>query len=168
MKTLLKFSVLVMILTIFTAASCEKPSIPEGDDTFSCYINGKLFVPKGCSTCVPYNNGLNFILTNYDQDLIIRGSSNNKIIFIYLKNYFDENSFTTNQSNGNLNYPYNTPETSAIVIINDEKYLSNNNSGNVIFTIKTESDIKGTFEFTLYNENNPNDKIYVTNGRFDN
>ena len=55
----------------------------------------------------------------------------------------------------------------AIVLKNGVKYLSKQGSGSVIFTVVTDTDSKGTFEFDVYNENNSNDNLHITNDQFD-
>ena len=54
----------------------------------------------------------------------------------------------------------------AIIKINNKTYLSKDNSGSVTFTKVSDTNVEGTFEFTLYNENDDSDTIRVTNGKF--
>lgn len=53
----------------------------------------------------------------------------------------------------------------ATVKLHNKRYLSKKNSGSVTFTDLSASPT-GTFEFTLYNENDESDIIKVTRGRF--
>ena len=85
---------------------------------------------------------------------------------IYIKNFIDENEFSLKNSNGVINYPFNNPETSSVLIYNDKKYLSKMNSGKLVLTEASDTNLEGTFEFTLYNENDDSDTIRITNGKF--
>jgi len=150
---------------LFTTSSCEKQNIEEGDHTFSCYIDGQLFVPDGCETCVPYNDGLHFLI--YDNFFSLTTYNKNHDTFYFnimnwnlgKNNLSDSNGLISPDDPRNINH--------ALIIKNGIKYLSKQGSGQVTFTVKTDTDVKGTFEFNLYNENNLNDVIHVTNGKFD-
>ena len=170
MKKLLNFLILGIVLALFTNASCTGPDppIPTGNHTFSCRINGKLFLPNGSTdlSTAPFNDGLFFYRYNQDNDFApIAYNSPTKVNF-YIKN-FTLGTFSLDDSNGNIEYPYSDPIKQATVFYNGKKYLSKQGSGSVTFTIVTGTDSKGTFEFTLYNENNSNDVLHITNGQFD-
>ena len=160
------------ILTILTISSCEKNDKLEFvEDTFSCYINGELFVPKGNTNLIstsPGNDGLSFMKFNSDLDLVIQVKNEKSKMVIYIKNFIDENEFSLENSNGVINYPFNNPETSSVLIYNDKKYLSKMNSGKLLLTEASDTNLEGTFEFTLYNENDDSDTIRITNGKFNN
>lgn len=174
MKKLLKFLILGLVLALFTNASCTEPDppIPTGDHTFSCRINGKLFLPQaigGWSTSPSSSDdGLSYYVTP-DHFNIQTGNYEYSMFYINITNW-KLGTFTLIDSNGYVG-PQNGDARDinhVIVIKNGVKFLSKLGSGSVTFTLVTATDSKGTFEFTLYNENNSNDVLHITNGQFDN
>lgn len=151
------------------SVSCNKTDdevVPTGDHTFSCYINGEFFVPKGSITSSPYHDGLSFL--KYDFfNATAKNSVKNAIVYFTIKDWA-EGTFNLTTSNGLFQPSDPNDINHAIVGINGIKYLSKENSGTVTFTTVTETDVKGNFEFTLYNENDESDIIHITNGKFDN
>ncbi|MCF6307976.1 MAG: hypothetical protein L3J09_08475 [Flavobacteriaceae bacterium] len=166
MKTLMQYIKYSFILFLCTSVSCNKNDdivIPTGDHTFSCYINGEFFVPKGNINSVPYDDGLSF--SRYELYFYAKAKDFKKFTVFFNLTELDLNTYSLSSSSGSfLDYTV----SHAIVRINGVKYLSKENSGTVTFTKVTETDVKGTFEFTLYNENDESDVIQVTNGNFDN
>ena len=159
------------LLLLLTSVSCEKNnSIETGDHSFSCYINGKLFVPKGSTNLIstgPYDDGLSFMKYNDELDLAIEVDNSENRIVIYIKDFISNNDeFVLKTSNGVIYYPFNNPKTSTVLMLNNKKYLSKIGSGTVLFTEVSNTNIEGTFEFTLYNENDETDIVRVTNGKF--
>jgi len=140
--------------------------VPTGDHTFSCYINGDFFVPKGSITSMPYNDGLSFLRYEFFA-ATAKNQTKNAIVYFTITDW-KEGTFNLTESNGL--FPPSDPNNinHAIVGINGIKYLSKENSGIVTFTTVTETVVKGTFEFTLFNENDDSDVIHITNGNFDN
>jgi len=168
MKTVKNLFFFILIILLFNNASCEKPIIepPTGDNTFYCYINGELFVPKSCVSCVPFYQG--YSMLEYDNYFTSRAYDQKKYTVYFTIINWEVGTFNLQDSNGLMAPEDHNDINHAIIIKNGIKYLSKQGSGIVNFTVKTETDIKGTFEFTLYNEDNPNDMIQVTNGHFDN
>ncbi len=164
MKTFKIFLLYSFLMLFLTNGSCKKPDIPTGDHTFSCFIDGKLFVPKGNSSFSdgPFNDGLSFLR----YDTFFSGSAKDfkeYTVFFNIKD-FATGTFNLKASNGSF---YDNSYSHAIVRHNNVYYLSKENSGSVTFS-EAADNVVGTFEFTLYNENNENDIIRVTNGNFDN
>ena len=85
------------------------------------------------------------------------------IQFINIKD-IDLNVINLNESDGSF---YNYDINHAIIRKNGVLYLSKENSGTITFTESSSDNVKGTFEFTLYNENDESDTIHVTDGHFD-
>ena len=173
MKKLLHCLILGLILALLTNASCTEPEppIPTGDHTLSCRINGELFLPQGNGggwSTLPAGDGLNF--NKYSNNLSYSVSASNlKKYRVHFGIYkFKVGTFTLTDSDG-LFFPTGTGEINhAIVLKNGIKYLSKQGSGTVTFIESSDANRRGTFEFTVYNENNSNDVLRITNGQFDN
>ena len=70
LKKILFFSSLFLLLT---SVSCEKQAIEIGGDSFSCYIDGELFVPKAASfsfSTSPLSEKL-VLLTHLNDHLVV-------------------------------------------------------------------------------------------------
>jgi len=169
MKLIKYYIIYSLLFLLFTSVSCNKPDdevIPTGDHTLSCFINGDFFVPKGSITSMPYDDGLT--LNRQESHFKALAKDFTKYLVYFTIKDWEEDTFNLTISNGL--FPPSDPNdiNHAIVRINGIKYLSKENSGTVTFTTVTETDVKGTFEFTLYNENDESDIIHITNGKFDN
>jgi len=163
MKTL-NYSLLIFILALISCNNDEQ-ELPTGNHSFYCYIDGELFVPKGntnIASTSPANDGLNIL--NYDDSFNINANDYRKYTIMFNIANWAEGTFSLSECDGNF---YNYSINHAIVRINGVTYLSKENSGTITFTENTQNNVKGTFEFTLYNENNDSDVIHVTNGHFD-
>lgn len=165
-KNIVKYSFFILL---FTSASCnnsDEQELPTGDRSFYCYIDGELFVPKGNPniSTTPSTDGLRISIT--DEFYQIEAKDYSKYtVFINIKDVDSSvNEIDLADSSGSF---YTTNINHAIVRKNGVKYLSKDNSGTIIFTENTEDNVKGTFQFTLYNENDESDTIQVTNGHFD-
>jgi hypothetical protein len=67
-KRVLFFSSFFLLIT---SSSCETNDIETRDESFSCYINGRLFVPKDSTNLTstsPNNDGV-FNFSEYNGDL---------------------------------------------------------------------------------------------------
>ena len=162
MKTLLKITSYLFVVLIFSTSSCRK--LPHGDHSFYCYIDGELFVPKGDPnfTTSPYDDGLTFYVSKEYFRMRARDFSK----FFLIINIVNWDIGTHYLSQSNSYYDYSTNH--ARVRVNQTWYVSKPNSGKVTFTeASLDGNIKGTFEFTLYNENDESDVIHVTGGHFD-
>ncbi len=174
MKKTIYYLALISILLLSTASSCtddEPTEIPTGDHTFSCYIDGELFVPYQEIDWNP-GGGDSDGLSIYIYDNFFAAYARYfETTTVYLNigaewgvgtfNLADSNGWITEDSH-EINH--------AIVINNGIKYLSKEGSGSITVTesyYPESGGVKGTFEFTLYNENDDTDTIHVTNGKFD-
>ena len=174
MKTInriLFFSGLAML--VFVGNSCEFDDIDPNDYRFSCFIDGKFFVPEDGRHGEPdFSNLLNTKPSGSTEGLTIskqRGyirvkarNSSGDYVFFWIVDYeigenLLEKSYGRGQGSDAFNY--------ATAKQNIKRYLSKKNSGSVTFTDLSASPT-GTFEFTLYNENDESDIIKVTRGRF--
>ena len=164
MKTLLKISFYLFVVLLVSVSACKKQKLPSGDHSFYCYIDGELFVPKGDPnfTTSPYDDGLRISIT--DNFYQIEANDYRKYtVFINIKDIHSSVINLSESSGSFLDFEKNH----AIVKKNGVKYLSKNNSGRIVLIENTGENVKGTFEFTLYNENDDSDVIHVTGGHFD-
>ena len=187
MKNLTKILFLCGVIVIM-AFSCEKendepqlpPATQTGANTFGCYINGELLVPKD-GTGIPRAKGLRGGLAegydNQDYFFINAGNYLNKDgdhIYIYIPSLAQEGIFTFKQSKGHIgavvspNFPHIFCGTYDGVNLG-KIYYSFDNSGTINITRldTTNSIISGTFQLKVQNKDNPDDTIEVTEGRFD-
>jgi len=164
-KELIKYSFIIIFLSSSSCDGSDEQEIPTGNHSFYCYIDGDLFVPKGNPniTTSPSNDGL--ALLQYDSFFQADVKDFEKYVVMFNISNWTEGIFNLSESDGDF---YNHSINHAMIKIDDIWYLSKENSGNVIFS---EADIEGntygTFEFTLYNENDENDTIQITSGHFD-
>ena len=163
MKTIKRVLFFSSFLLLLTSSSCETNDIETGDESFSCYINGQLFIPKANVNLLDTFPLQEELVFNRDTYFFIRAVNKEYGIFFNITN-FDLGRFNLNTSNRN-NFNY---QLSHIIIRTreDKTYLSKDNSGSVTFTEVSDTNVEGTFEFTLYNENDETDIIKVTNGKF--
>ncbi len=165
MKTIRNIIFFGLSLVLFNITSCYKQEIPTGDHTFSCYIDGDLFVPKGSgnmTSTTPVNDGLS--LLKYEGFFQAKAKDYDKYTLMFNIENWDVGSYSLEVSNGNY---YNHSINHAMLRIDGVWYLSKESSGTITFI---EADINGetsgVFEFKLYNENNGNDVVYITEGKF--
>ena len=170
MKKTQKFLILGFILAF---SSCTEPDlpIPKGNHTFSCKINGELFLPQGTGggwSSLPTGDGLYF--NKYNNDLSYSVSASNSKYRVYFGIYNRiVGTFTLVDSDGVFHPGDRGDINHAIVLKNGVKYVSKQGSGTVTFIeLSDDGNKRGTFEFTVYNENNSSDVLYVTSGQFDN
>ena len=165
MKKVLISLVYLSLLLVFSASACKKQKLPSGDHSFYCYIDGELFVPKGDPnfTTSPYDDdGYTFYKWEHNTTVYARDYEKYVVFFNTLsrslgKHYLEESSGSL------LDYSINH----AIVVKNGTKYISKEGSGYIQYNESNDENVKGTFEFTLYNEDDDSDVIHVTGGHFD-
>ena len=165
MKTIKRVLFFSSFFLLITSSSCETNDIIQtGDESFSCYINGQLFIPKANVNLLdtfPLRKKVVFSTMNSYFSIKATDSENYNIFFNVLD--YDIGIFNFSQSEGNI---YNNDLNHAIINTSDIRYISKDNSGSVTFTEVSDTNVEGTFEFTLYNENDDSDTIRVTNGKF--
>jgi len=169
MKTTKKILLQSTLVLLLTNVSCNKSDvIPMGDHTFSCYINGELFVPKGSSnvSTTPYNDGL--FLVQHDNYYTVQARDYKEFTIYFVIVGWGVGTFSLSESNGFFAPSDPKDRNHAIVKKNGTVYLSKIGSGSVKFIVADKlGEVKATFDFTLYNENDENDIIHITNGQFD-
>ncbi|MEC4004212.1 hypothetical protein OX283_006065 [Flavobacterium sp. SUN052] len=190
----MKPTFLIFILTLFLSgcsndSSTKEPNLtlpPEtqvGANTFGCYINGKLLVPRGFGL---YNGDYPaLILAGYPSEsyseIDIRDykSKNASRIFIHIQSLVQngESLYNIDESNGQtdidgLNHTYVNCKIFNEDTNSYQYYRSFDNSGTLKITKydfipSVKLILSGTFNCKLRNSINPNDIIEVTQGRFD-
>jgi hypothetical protein len=184
-----------LLIVIFT--SCSKPDnstqqdiLPEatttGANTAGCYINGELLIPKNGSQAIGgpdlyglnFNAGINFWPNKNDYwqlEIANKKYTNGSGVILWIKNMSIGNGkYIVDQSNGGL---YNDGPNNNQIIAGiktdgiNKTYYSSPNSGIIKITrsdLATGVSIySGIFNATLYNKDNPSEKIQITDGRFD-
>ena len=167
MKTL-HILFLFSFLFLLTSQSCKKKEkLPEGDHTLYCYIDGELFVPKGdcdVASTFPCQDALNFYKYTNFFEVVAFNEDKKQALGFNIRNWAT-GTFYLSRSSGDL---YDISNNHAVVRKNGKTYISHDNSGWVKFEqASPDGDTKGTFEFTLYNEEDSTDVIRVTDGHFD-
>ena len=186
--TILKAVLLLVTLAFLSCINIEEfpqnqlPAITQtGANTFGCIINGEILIPKDGLPSLggPKSSKRKGISVNYDQNnnfIIYAGNFRGETkpnIYIYIHNLTSTGTYSFGLSNGENssafepNYPHCW--TRPYNIGYTKKYLSNTNSGTITITkIDTVNKIvSGTFQLTAFDENNSEETIEITDGRFD-
>lgn len=161
----------------------ELPAITQtGENTFGCYINGKLLVPRdGTGTYLGSDKGASFLGSYPDgryNELDIRDYKSEKTanILIHIQDLRNSGvgDYIIDESNG-MNSIDGMDNSYIHCRIFDEVtgqyqyYRSFINSGLIKITRYDLPNriVSGTFSCTVKNSANPNDVIEITKGRFD-
>ena len=187
----LKLMVLLIISSTITSCNSNDndtgftPTLPPitqtGANTFGCYIDGKLLVPRdGEGTIFGPDSGMIYygISTGGFNDLVVHDYVSEtagivKIHFINLEEN-DVGEYILEESNCQWS-SYANPTFNLHCRIWDEAtqadkwYCSIENSGILNITRNNNLNymLSGTFYSTLVNRDDPNDFIEITQGRFD-
>lgn len=174
----MKLKILIVgFISIITFISCNKTEIINPDDyDFSCYVDGKLIVPEegaSLTSSLPSGDALTFLVrenssSNLPDAYIVKATGRGAMVYFVITNWKEKKKFELEDSHGLYLADDRFTINHAIVITNGKKYISKKGSGYITLNINDKALKNGTFEFTLYNENNLNDKIKVTKGKFDN
>lgn len=191
MKTLLKKYILIVLsFFLLGAGGCNKdddafvPTLPPitqtGENTFGCYVDGKLLIPRDGSATIPPNKGM-MIYTNSNttyHDLRVRDhkSGNGGIFNLHITGLGEnwEGSHTINEGNCR-NGLQAIPNINLYVRWRDKdtgtfKWYCSIKNGGTLTIIRHDVEnwiISGTFNSTLVNQDDPDDLIEITEGRFD-
>ena len=184
MKTQLFTTVFFLTLLLFFNCSNEDPQeqLPPitqtGANTFGAIINGRVFIPKdktgyyapggGRPKGLNISSGDGIITRNYYA--ISTANYINTDIDIYIPEDRPQQKEYTFKSSPGVGSSLDSPDFPHIYCyINDIKYISYQNSGFINFEKVdfTQEVCAGIFYAKLKNENNDDDIIEITNGRFD-
>ncbi|WKS95542.1 hypothetical protein [Riemerella columbina] len=174
MKHLFSALLVGLLLTTCKERTSEDPQnqLPpitqNGANTAGCLVNGKVLIPRNGVSAIPTVYGLYININNYNPGYYIRlyNVEEKRRMYIYVQSQNKTGNFTINQSNGNGT---GTSQTLSQMFyeIDNKKYLSSDHSGLITITRYDYPIVSGTFSATLYNEDNPSEKIQITDGRFD-
>jgi hypothetical protein len=168
MKNLfLKTVLLIFITTMFSCEDDTNTNDSTGNDSFSCYVNGKLYIPSagtgiGGGDIRPFA----WSYTNLDNPNIpyffnISSLGEYRLALFIVSPKIDEN-FINQQLGDTFDYTH-----SGMIVKNELIFYNtknNQNNGTIIFTELSKTKAVGTFECTLYNDKG--DELKVTNGKF--
>ncbi|WP_299672998.1 hypothetical protein [uncultured Polaribacter sp.] len=187
------FKTKTLIMLLFLTIGCSEtekevftPTLPPitqtGENTFGCYIDGKLLVPRDRSvfggttvkgmTISEYSSSPTEI--DFFNLRIIDGQSDVGDFSFYLYNLDELGEGTYNIKKGNLwqstsdiktiNFWLKTPRNISV-----KRYFSIENGGTltIIKYDYTNGIISGTFSCKAINNNDSSDVIEITEGRFD-
>lgn len=162
------------------------PATQVGANTAGCNINGELLIPKNGeqqfggspSFGLNINAGINFnapiVGDDYFQlEIANKKDANGAGIILYIRNMQNgSGNYIVDQSNGELymDGPNNNQIIAGIRKNGVNKtYYSSQNAGTITITRFDYPNgiYSGIFNATLYNKDNPSEKIQVTDGRFD-
>jgi hypothetical protein len=162
-----KTTILLFAIILYNCEDNTNTNDSTGNDSFSCYINGKLFTPSagtgiGGGDIKPFN----WSYTNLDNPNIpyyfkIRSSGEYTIALVIIEPKLGKNFFI-NELDDIIDFT-----NSGMIVKNELIFYNtkdNQNNGSVIFSELSETKAVGTFECSLYNDKG--DELKVTNGKF--
>lgn len=178
MKKLLNIFLPLTLFWMLTASRCKKDILPpetqEGKNTFGCYVNGELFVPRGSGlgsikTCFyqfiyPAENGYVFyaggrrdennegftkIAIGFDS-LQLEANKTYKLVNVGRGNAYGSYSFAASPLDTIQNYNTSEINTGELLV---KKFDNINHI------------VSGTFWFTVIKNNG--ETVHITDGRFD-
>ncbi|GAB1462622.1 Riean_0653 family protein [Pedobacter sp.] len=159
---------LLLILFFSLLAACKKEKLTKetqvGANTFSCKINGKVYKRQSDFLSETLTGGLYRSSGNKYKlsvsAVMFRNDKANYVIDVSTSGFMNTGAITLDSEN-----------IAGITIISGGvRYVSKPNGQgfiNIKFIDTVNGICAGTFEFVVSNINDPNDKIYVTEGRFD-
>ncbi|WGH74390.1 DUF6252 family protein [Tenacibaculum tangerinum] len=180
LKTVLLFAVIIFFNCSNNDDSIEQDQLPPitqtGANTFGCVVNGKVIIPKD-GIGVPQPKGINvyyFQNNNFVIDAANLKDSNRDRIYLYVNNLTSTGTYSFGVSNGQGTSTFEPDFPHCWVRTFDnangsKRYFSNLNSGSITVTYFDANNhiVAGTFQLTVANENDTNDVIEITEGRFD-
>ncbi|MDO6743113.1 hypothetical protein Q4553_00860 [Tenacibaculum soleae] len=174
----------VLLFITFTFINCSNNEDPQdqlppitqtGANTFGCLVNGRVFVPKDAGPSTTPGGGRPRGLEISSGD----GLQSFNYYAINARNYIDTDIYIEDRPQQKKYTFKDSPGVSSSIqspsyphmfcVVNGVKYLSYENSGYINFTIVdfAQEVCAGIFTVKLKNENNENDIIEITEGRFD-
>ena len=180
MKQIILF--LSIFLLVINFNSCKKKTeekkneLPTGENTFYCYIDGELYVPKGDGWAIPKIKGLNYIKCDIDSpSFFIRAYNveNKKAINIHFENGIENTGAITLMQSNYDTCDMNTCNAYLAVVENvngistSKWYFTHDGTGTVDITYLSndKKHFIGTFDMIVYHEDT-NAPIHITDGHF--
>lgn len=164
---ILKISLLLLTFFFFLLTACKKEKLTKetqiGANTFSCKINGKVYVAKS----ELFSKGLIGSITNYNGkqrfsvgSVMYHGDESGYAVWLSISDFVSTGIYDLNEETGRVEKT-KTPTADYTSRPNGRGTL------NVKYWDRNNRIIAGTFEFVAVNINNPNETITITEGRFD-
>ena len=164
----------IPLLLLFIQSSCKKEHLTKetqsGANTFSCKINGKVFIPCEFFGNKPINVGYNINFTKVDLTAECILQDPIKYVSIELNNFHGVGEYILSDSNNIYDYEEVYSSNAYPGALTGKTYTSNlTRNGKVIITKDDRINfiLSGTFEFTAANTHNISDNVTVSSGRFD-
>ena len=168
-----KLLVLYSLITLsFFLSSCQKdddnPIAPPitAENTFSCKINGELFVPENHGGFIDQYGYRMSILNNNSWKIIL---SNDKVsLFLFIKDINSTGEYKLHSSNGDQHYV--AEDDSGFEFVNretNEEYVSTENSGKItVSSFETGKKLIFSFDkITLHSISGNEENLILTNGK---
>ena len=160
------FLKVILIFATTLNSSCEEQNTNEstGNDTFSCYINGNLYIPSagtgiGGGDIRPFNWAYG---NENDSYITIEATGKDWTLFLNLLNPKKGKNILNQELSNSIDYYH-----SGMAVHNSNEFYNtkdNQENGYINFTELSKTKSIGTFECTLYDENGK--ELKVTNGKF--
>ena len=170
--------IFILFLSLVTITSCKKEKLTKetqvGANTFSCKINGVVHIPNNeafsveAISLILYTNAEPgyfdlSLLTNYSRE---KPSEKIYIILSKIKQVGVYKLSSNELRYGTYILNVQNNSTGRFGVTYDSKAF-NKGEVNITKLDRENKIISGTFWFEATNENDPNDKVTVTEGRFD-
>lgn len=171
-KLIFNISIVLIILLICSCSKNDEPDFPStGENSFYTEINGKAYIPENTRKFLITVYGISALENNKIWQLRISNRSN-KDLHIYLRNIEGIGQYKIYKLEDDL--PSITPEVyvSAMGLTDGTGNFAYGSTSDIeqfiqITKISGDSILIGKFEkIILKNPVDPNDKIILTNGRF--
>ncbi len=182
--------VLFLIFAVVTLVSCSKnddgpqlpPATQTGENTFGCYVNGRLLVPRnGTGTFNAPDNGMSFFAGPSPDNIIYHeirvhdfASERTAKITLHLigLDSIGIGEYFVNESNclEGIASPMTNNIHCRVYDYSEniyKLYCSIENSGVINITRYDNGILSGTFSCNAVNRDDPNDIIEIIEGRFD-
>ena len=164
MKKIVYHFVLLSILIVSTASSCNKPEdepviVPTGENTMYYYIDGDLYIPETVNNGGIVSYAINYFLCLDNETFNLRTPN----LLLQFFHGIEQTGITTlNQGDfdscqvGNSHGYYKGPkELNDNGVLQSIAYYTHDGSGTVNITYLSEDKqkFKGTFDMSVYHEN---------------
>jgi hypothetical protein len=163
-KLFLKTALLLFAITFFNCENNTNTNGSTGNDSFSCYINGKLYIPSagtgiGGGDIRPFSWA--FKERNNEMRLTFYAGGEYTLFINLLKPLIGDNKL-----NEELNDAIDTSHNGMVLHNNLIFYNTKNNTDNIIIKISqlSEKEVIGSFEGILYNDKGV--ELNITKGNF--
>jgi len=168
----MKKTILFTLLFFFILTACKKdddtaPPITQ-ENTFSCKINGELFLPEDYSSFPNTFPGISNLIIP-ENNWFFHFRNRKRDIYIYIVNVLETGSYTIQLSDGNGDFLGDENSGCEVDLNkpNGTRHHSINNN-DIVRILELDIDTRIVLEFdeiTLVGNNDPNDIIKLTEGK---